>query len=58
VTLACAAMLNNDAEQALNLIERAIATGQGDREWLLQDNDLKPLHGNPRFEELIARMAV
>jgi adenylate cyclase len=58
VTLACAAMLNNDAQQALDLIERAIATGQGDREWLMQDNDLKPLHGNPRFEELIARMAV
>lgn len=57
VTLACAAMLNQDAEQALDFIERAVATGQGDREWLMYDNDLKPLHGNPRFEQLIARMS-
>lgn len=55
-TLACAAMLNHDAGQALDFIERAIATGQGDREWLMQDNDLKPLHGHPRFEEMVARM--
>jgi adenylate cyclase len=57
VTLACAAMLDNDSEQALDLLERAVATGQGDRQWLLQDNDLKPLHGNPRFQALVERMA-
>jgi adenylate cyclase len=57
VTLACAAMLGKDAQQALDLLEQAIDTGQGDREWLMQDNDLKPLHGNPRFEALVARMA-
>jgi adenylate cyclase len=56
VTLACAAMLGNDAEQALDLLERAIETGQGDREWLMQDNDLRPLHGHPRFEGLVQRM--
>jgi adenylate cyclase len=56
-TLACAAMLSGDAEQALEFLERAAATGQGDREWLMQDNDLKPLHGNPRFEALLARMS-
>jgi adenylate cyclase len=57
VTLACAAMLGEDADQALDLLERAVATGQGDREWLMQDNDLKPLHGHPRFEQLVARMS-
>lgn len=56
-TLACAAMLGNDPDQALDLLERAAATGQGDREWIMQDNDLKPLHGNPRFEALIEGMA-
>jgi adenylate cyclase len=55
-TLACAAMLAGDADQALDFLERAATTGQGDREWLMQDNDLKPLHGNPRFEALLARM--
>ena len=53
-TLACAVMLNGDSDQALDLLERAVATGQGDREWLKEDNDLKPLHGHPRFEALIA----
>ena len=57
VTLACAAMLNKDSEQALTLLEQAVATGQGDREWIVQDNDLKPLHGNPRFEALLERMS-
>lgn len=55
-TLACAAMLKQDGEQALDLIERAVATGQGDREWVMEDNDLKPLHGHPRFEALLQRM--
>jgi len=56
VTLACAAMLGGDVEQSLDFLERAAATGQGDREWIMQDNDLKPLHGNPRFETIVARM--
>jgi adenylate cyclase len=55
-TLACAAMLGGDADQALDFLERAAATGQGDREWLTKDNDLKPLHGNPRFEALVAQI--
>ena len=55
-TLACAAMLNKDADQALDLLERAIATGRGDREWMVTDHDLKPLRGHPRFEALLQRM--
>jgi hypothetical protein len=50
-------MLGNDEEQALELLDRAVDTGQGDREWLMQDNDLKPLHGNPRFQQIVERMA-
>jgi adenylate cyclase len=57
VTLACAAMLGKDEEQALELLDRAVDTGQGDREWLMQDNDLKPLHGNPRFQQIVERMS-
>ena len=56
-TLACAASLNHDPDQALDLLERAVSTGRGDREWILADNDLKPLHGHPRFEALLQRMA-
>ena len=54
--LACASVLNGELEQALDLLERAIAGGRGDREWLMQDNDYKGLHGHPRFEALVARM--
>jgi adenylate cyclase len=57
ITLACAASLNHDPDQALDLLERAVSTGRGDREWLLGDNDLKPLHGHPRFEALIQKMS-
>ena len=52
-TLACAAMLNQDADRALDLLERAAAAGHGDREWLVHDHDLAPLHGHPRFEALL-----
>ena len=55
-TLACAAVLKHDHEQALDLLERAVSTGRGDREWLLADNDLAPLHGHPRFEAIVRRM--
>ena len=57
VNLACASMLNGDPETALDMLERAVATGRGDKEWMLQDNDLKPLHGNVRFDSLMAKMA-
>jgi adenylate cyclase len=55
-TLACAAMLNCDVDRALDLLEQAVGTGRGDRAWTLADNDLKPLHGHPRFKALIERM--
>lgn len=55
-TLACAASLNHDLDRALELLERAVGTGRGDHEWLLADNDLKPLHGHPRFEALLQKM--
>jgi adenylate cyclase len=56
VTLACAAALNHEPDRALDLLEQAIGTGRGDREWLLSDNDLKSLHDNPRFKALLDRM--
>jgi adenylate cyclase len=57
VNLACAAILNDEPDYSLELLERAVATGRGDKEWILQDNDFAPLHGNPRFEALVARMS-
>jgi len=57
VNLACAAMLNGEPERALDLLERGVASGRGDKEWLVEDNDLKPLHGHPRFEAILAKMS-
>jgi adenylate cyclase len=56
VTLACAAALNHEPDHALDLLEQAIGTGRGDREWLLSDNDLKSLHDYPRFKALLRKM--
>ncbi|MEO7239853.1 MAG: hypothetical protein ABIW16_00470, partial [Sphingomicrobium sp.] len=56
-TLACAAMLDDDPDGALDLLERAVGTGRGDREWIMADNDLKPLHGHPRFQALLDKLA-
>ena len=55
-TLACAAMLNGEPERALDLLDKAVAEGRGDKHWLLRDNDLAPLHGHPRFEAILQRM--
>ena len=56
-TLACAAMLNGEADRALDLLDQAIGDGRGDKTWLLGDNDLAPLHGHPRFEAMVGRMS-
>jgi tetratricopeptide (TPR) repeat protein len=46
---ACCAALAKDYERSLDLLERAVELGYGNVEWLLNDNDLVPMHGEPRF---------
>jgi serine/threonine protein kinase/tetratricopeptide (TPR) repeat protein len=43
-------------DDAVTCLEQAIENGFGHREWLDHDSDLDPLHGNPRFEALRARL--
>jgi hypothetical protein len=50
-------MLNGEPDQALDLLDRAVGPGRGDKAWLLGDHDLAPLHGDPRFEAILQRMA-
>lgn len=45
-----------EAERALDLLDRAIATGQGFRDWIEHDHDLDSLRGLPRFREIMARL--
>ena len=53
---ACCATLAHDYPRALDLLERAVELGYGNIEWLLNDNDLVPLHGEPRFQKLVERL--
>ena len=38
-------------------LEHAVAVGYGDFQWMAKDEDLKGLHGHPRFEALIRKGA-
>lgn len=53
--LACSYALTGHVEHALTTLERAIALGYDDYRWMRKDPDLKSLHENPRFEELLRR---
>ena len=53
---ACTYTHMGENERALDLLERAIATGGGFREWLEHDSDLDSLRGMPRFHAILARL--
>jgi adenylate cyclase len=55
-TAACTASLGGEYERALEFLDRAVATGRGHREWILNDNDLAPLRAYPRFKSIVARL--
>jgi len=45
-----------DVERAMDLLEKAVELGWGDRAWMEHDSDLDPLHGNARFQALLSRI--
>lgn len=53
---ACTFAHLGDTGRALDLLERAIATGGGFREWLEHDSDLDGLRALPRFQDILARL--
>lgn len=53
---ACFHALAGEPEQALDLLERAVSTGQGFRDWIEQDSDLAGIRGLPRYREIVARL--
>ncbi len=55
-TAACTASLGGEYERALDFLDRAVGTGRGHREWILNDNDLAPLHEYPRFKQILSRL--
>jgi non-specific serine/threonine protein kinase len=44
-------------DDAFDCLERAVANGLRQKEWLAQDTDLDPLRGTERFERLMAGLA-
>jgi len=43
-------------DQALDLLERALAQGWGHRDWIEHDKDYDSLRDDPRFQRLISRL--
>ena len=53
---ACGAALAGKYEDALDYLQRSIELGLANGQWIMNDNDLVPLHEHPRFIEMIARL--
>ena len=56
INSACTFAVLGESNRALDLLERAVALGWGDREWIQNDSDLASLHGNPRFRDVLGRI--
>ena len=54
--IACFYALEGDTERTLELLERAVEKGWGDRAWLESDSDLESLRDEPRFQKLLNRI--
>jgi tetratricopeptide (TPR) repeat protein len=51
---ACLQARLGHADRAIELLERVSAHGWGQRDWLERDPDYESLHGDPRFQRLVA----
>jgi TolB-like protein/tetratricopeptide (TPR) repeat protein len=59
-TLANAACLCGKSgrhDDAIGFLERLVARGWGKRGWIEHEPDFRVLHGDPRFQELLAKLA-
>jgi tetratricopeptide (TPR) repeat protein len=54
--LACSLALSRRGKDALRALERAVALGYDDREWMEQDPDLVGLRKLPAFQKLLAKL--
>ncbi|UHQ18252.1 tetratricopeptide repeat protein [Lysobacter sp. KIS68-7] len=53
---ACFYALEGRTDEALDLLGRAIDSGQGALEWIEHDSDFRSLQGHPKFEQIKARL--
>jgi len=54
--LACTYARLGETDRALDMLEKVVETGFGNRAWLEHDTDLDPLRGSPRFDALLDRL--
>jgi adenylate cyclase len=54
--VACFYVVQGDTEHAIDLLEKAVQLGWGDRAWMETDSDLEPLRHDERFRALLARI--
>ena len=54
--LACSLSLTGQAEDAFATLEKAIALGYDDAEWMEEDEDFAPIKKDPRFARLLAQL--
>ena len=54
--LACSLALTEQADAAFAALEKAIALGYDDVEWMQEDEDFEPIRKDPRFTRLLAQL--
>jgi len=54
--LACSLTLSDRPKDALATLATAIELGYDDLEWMSNDPDLKNLHSDPEFQQLVAQL--
>lgn len=54
--VACLYTNQGNKDRALELLEKAVDVGFGDRAWIETDSDLEPLREDPRFKALLERI--
>ena len=55
--VACNYATMNKVEQALDFLEQAVANGAVSADWMKNDKDLASLHGQPRYDALLASIS-
>ena len=54
--LACSLSLTGQTDDAFAALEKALALGYDDAEWMEEDEDFEPIRGDPRFARLLAEL--
>jgi predicted Zn-dependent protease len=55
--LACSYALVGQKDRAFDALDRAVSLGYNDVDWIMKDKDLKVLHADPRFKEILGRLS-